>query len=134
MFKKFSSGCRVVGSCLIRKKGKLAKMTTRYHSLSFVVTLCHSLLLVVSRFTTHYQSFYHSLSFVVTRCTSCCYSLLLDVSLVCRFINAHFVAIERLICFSFLFPIEICWKLMVFRNNTMPLGIYLLKKIISHLC
>ena len=44
-----------------KKKKKLGEIVTRCHSLSFVVTCCHSL--------------YHSLSFVVTRCTNCCHSL-----------------------------------------------------------
>ena len=89
------------------KRRNISQNDHSVFSLSFVVTLCHSLLLVVSRFPTHYHSLYHLLSFVVTRCSSCCYLLSLDVSLVCRFINAHFVAIERHICFSFLyFP----WK------------------------
>ena len=91
-FKEFSLGYLVVGSSLIWKKEKLAKMATRchslYHSLSFavplVVTRCHSL--------------YHSLLFVVTRCTTRCHSLSLNVPLVCLFINNHNF---RMTCISF---------------------------------
>ena len=61
MFKEFSLGCLVVGSSLIWKKEKLTEM----------VTLCHSLSLVVIRCTTRC----HSLSFVVTRCTTRCHSM-----------------------------------------------------------
>ena len=87
----------MVGSSLIRKKRKLAKITTRchslscvslvviccYHSLSFVVIRCHSLSLVATRCTTRCHSLCHSLSVIVTRC----HSLSLDISLVCRFTN-----------------------------------------------
>ena len=57
---RVSLGWIVVGSSLIQKKVKLAKMTTRCHSLSFVVTRC----------LTRCHSVYNSLSFVVTRCHS----------------------------------------------------------------
>ena len=57
-FKGFSLGSLAEGSSLIQKKKKkrrkLAKMTTRYDSLSLMVISCHLL--------------HHSLSFVVTRC------------------------------------------------------------------
>ena len=56
-----------------KKKGKLTQITTRCHSLSLVVSRCHSL--------------YHSFSIVVTHCTTLCHSLSLDVPLVCLFIN-----------------------------------------------
>ena len=89
------------------KKVKLAKMTTRCHSLSFAVTLCHwlslvviccqSLSFVVIRCLSLYHLLslvvplvvirFHLLSFVVTRCTTRCHSLSLDVSLVCLFVN-----------------------------------------------
>ena len=59
-FKEFSLGCLVVGSSLIRKKEKLAAMTTRCHSLSLIVTCCG----------TCFHSLYHSLPFVVTHCHS----------------------------------------------------------------
>ena len=83
----------------MRKKGKLAIMTTRCHSLSFVVirctllsfadTRCHSLSFVVTRCTSNSLVLIqcHLLPFVVTRCITRCYSLSLDVSLVCLFIN-----------------------------------------------
>ena len=48
-------------------------MSTRCHSLSFVVTRCHSL--------------YHSMSLVVLLAAIRCPSLSLDVPLVCLFIN-----------------------------------------------
>ena len=61
-----------LSSSLIRKKGKLAKITTRCHSLSLVSIRCLSLSFVVpfvvTRWTTLCHSLYHSLSFVVTRC------------------------------------------------------------------
>ena len=82
-FKEFSFEWLKAGFYLIREKGNLAEMTTRSHSLSFVVIRCHllyrSLLFVVTR----YHSLYHLLSLVVIRCQS----LLIDVSLVCLFIN-----------------------------------------------
>ena len=67
MFNDCSLGCTVVGCSLIRKKKKrkLAKVTTRFYSLSFVVTRCQSLLLVLPR----------------------CQSLSLNVLLVCLIIN-----------------------------------------------
>ena len=81
-FKEFSLGCLVVGSSLIWKKEKLAEITTRCHSLSFIVTCCttrcYSLSLVVIRCTTCY----HSLSFVVIRCHLLYHSLSLVVPLV----------------------------------------------------
>ena len=55
---------------------KKRKINRNGHSLSFVVTRCHSL--------------YHSLSLVVIRChsfTTRCHSLSLDVPLVCLFLN-----------------------------------------------
>ena len=64
-FKKFSLGCSVVDSSLIRKKEELAQIATRCSSLSFVVPL------------------------VVTHCTTHCHSLSLDVPLVCLFIHDH---------------------------------------------
>ena len=99
----------MVGSSLILKKEKLAKMVTRCHLLSLVIPLvvshCHSLsivvplvvircysfslvlLLVVTRCTTRC----HSLSFVITRCTIRCHSLSLDVPLVYLFIKVHWI-------------------------------------------
>ena len=53
----------MIVSSLIRKR-KISQMTTRCHSLSFVVTRC----------TTHC----HSLSFAFTRCTTRCHSLSLE--------------------------------------------------------
>ena len=83
MFKEFFLGCLLVGSSIIWKKEKLAKMVTCCHSLSFVVpvvvTRCHSsfiVQLVITRCTTRC----HSLSLVVPL------SLSLDVVLVCLFI------------------------------------------------
>ena len=69
------------------KNGKLPKMTTRCHLLSFVVTCCHSLSLFVSRSTTRSHSLYHSLPFVVTRCTSRYHLFSLDLSLAYLFVN-----------------------------------------------
>ena len=94
-FKEFSLGYLVVGSSLIWKKEKLAKLVTRCHSLSLAVPLvvircyslslvvplvairCHSLSFVVTILSfvvllvvTHCHLLYHSLSFVVTRCHS----------------------------------------------------------------
>ena len=79
------------------------RCTTFRHSLSVIVICCHSLSFVVTRFATccHSLSFIviccHSLSFVATRCTTFCHSLslvairchslLLDVNVVCLFIN-----------------------------------------------
>ena len=62
----------------------------RCHSLSLVINCCHSLLLVVTpchSFFTRFITLCHSLSFVVTRCTTLCYSLSLNVPLVCLFMN-----------------------------------------------
>ena len=82
MFKEFSLGCLMVVSSHIIKKGKLAEMDTRchslYYSLSLVVPLvvtrcitrCHSLSFIVTRC----HSLYYSLSLVVTRCHSMYYS------------------------------------------------------------
>ena len=56
---------------------------TRCNPLSFIVTRCHSLSLVLSLVIIRC----HSLSFFVTHCTTRCHSLSLDVSLVCLFIN-----------------------------------------------
>ena len=72
-----------------------------YHSLSFVFSRCHSLLvffigchslyhslsLVVLIVVTRCHSLYHSMSFVVNPCHSLYHSLSLDVQLVCLFIN-----------------------------------------------
>ena len=79
------------------KKRNLVEITTRFHSLSFVVTRCHllyDLLSLVVRLidtgcTTCCYSLYHSLSFVVAHCTARCHSLSLDVSLVCLSIDDH---------------------------------------------
>ena len=91
MFKEFSLGCLMVASSHIIKKGKLAEMDIRchslYYSLSLVVPLvvtrcitrCHSLSFIVTRC----HSLYYSLSLVVTRC----HSLSLNVLLVCLFKN-----------------------------------------------
>ena len=59
---------------------------TRCNPLSFIVTRCHSLSLVVSLAVIRC----HSLSFFVTRCITRCHSLSLDVSLSCLFINDLF--------------------------------------------
>ena len=71
-----------------------------YHSFLLIAICCHSLSLVVSLAVTLCHSLYHSLSFVVFRChllslfvplfVTRCHSLLLDVPLVCLFINAQF--------------------------------------------
>ena len=67
-FKVFSLGCLVVGSSLIRRKRKLAKVTTCCHSLSPVFTCCntrcHLLLITVIRCTTRCHSMYHSFVFL----------------------------------------------------------------------
>ena len=76
MFKECFSGCIAVGSSLIRRKGKLDKMTTRCHSLSRIITRCLSLSLVVPLVVIRC----HSLSFVVTRCTTRCHLLSLAVT------------------------------------------------------
>ena len=68
MFKECFSGCIAIGSSLIRKKGKFAKMTTRCHWLSRVITRCLSLSLVVPLVVIRCHSLYHSLSLAVTRC------------------------------------------------------------------
>ena len=64
---EFSEGYLVVGASLIRKKAKLAEITTGCYSLSLVVTRCttrcHSLLFVVTCCTTRCQF----LSLVITR-------------------------------------------------------------------
>ena len=80
-----------------KKKKKKRKISQNDRSLSFVVTCCHLLSLVIrshslslTRCLSLYHSLslvpligvrYHSLSFVVTRC----HSMLLDVSLICLF-------------------------------------------------
>ena len=94
MFKEFSLEYLVLGSSLIWKKEKLAKMVTRCHSLSFVVPLvvtrCHSLSFVVTRCTTRCHSLYHLLSLVVICCHSLYHSLSLIVTpctTLCLFIN-----------------------------------------------
>ena len=78
-FKEISLGCLAVGSSFLWKKGNLAKMVTCCHSLSFVDTRYHSL--------------YHSLSLVVPlvdfQCHLLYHSLSLDVPLICLFINDH---------------------------------------------
>ena len=88
-------------SSLIREKRKLAKTTTRCHSLSFVVPRCyllsltvircHSLSLIVQLVVTRLATRCHLLSFVATRCTTRCHSLSLDVSLVCLFMNDRLI-------------------------------------------
>ena len=73
MSKEFSLGCLVVGSCLIRKKEKLAEMVTRCHSLDYFLSLviyCHSLYHSLSFNVTRCHSLYHWLSLAVTRCTT----------------------------------------------------------------
>ena len=57
----------------------VTRCATCCHSLSFIVICCHSLSFVATRCTT----FCHSLSLVAIRC----HSLLLDVNVVCLFIN-----------------------------------------------
>ena len=85
--KEFALGCIVVGSSIIRNKGKLVKMTTRCQLLPFVVTHYHSLPVVV----THCDSLSLVVPLVVTRCTTRCDSLYhllpFDVSLICLFIK-----------------------------------------------
>ena len=49
-----------------KKKGKLAEMTTRCHSLLFVVTHCHLLSFVVTRCGPRCYSMYHSSVFLQT--------------------------------------------------------------------
>ena len=69
-------------SSLIRKKRKLAKMTTLCHSFPFVAIHCHSLSLAASLFVIGCTSRYRFLSlavpFVVTRWHS---------SLICLLVN-----------------------------------------------
>ena len=70
---------------------------TRYHSLPFAVTRCHSFYHSLSLFVILCTTRCHSLSFVVTRCHSLllvvplvltrCHWLSLDVPLICLFIN-----------------------------------------------
>ena len=79
---------------ILFKKGSLAKITTRCtscHSMSSVVTCCHSRCHLLSVVGTCCSTHCHSLSFVVTRCTTRCHSLYhslsLDVPLLCLFIN-----------------------------------------------
>ena len=50
-----------------QKKRSSTEMTNLCHSLSFIVTCCNSLSLVVPVLVTSCHSLYHSLSFVVTR-------------------------------------------------------------------
>ena len=93
----------------------LSFVIARCHSLSLVITHCHSLSFFVTRFTTRCHSLSlivplaftrcHSLSLavplVVTCCHSlslvviCCPSLLLDVPLVCLFINDQFHKVKH---------------------------------------
>ena len=83
--KEFSLEYLLVGFSFNRKKRKLS---WNDNSLSFIVTRCHSLSLII-RCDFLYQSLsplYHSMSFVVTHC----HSLPLDVSLVCLLINDQF--------------------------------------------
>ena len=50
--------------------GSLSLVVIRFHSLSFVVTRCHSLYYTLSLVVTRYHSLYHSLSLFVTGCTT----------------------------------------------------------------
>ena len=69
---------------------------TRYHSLLFVVTRCHSLYYSLSLFITCCTTRLHSLAFAVTCCITRCHSLSLTAPLVVTrcttrlsFINDH---------------------------------------------
>ena len=96
-FKKFSLGCSVVDSSLIRKKRRISRNSHSlsslvvirchwlYHSLSFLVTRCHSLSPVTPLVVTRC----HSLSLVISLVVILCHSSSLDVPLVCLFINDH---------------------------------------------
>ena len=77
----------------------LSFTVTHCHFLSLVVIFCHSFSFVLPLVATRCHSLFHSLSLVATRCfIRChsfyhslpvirCHSLLLDVRLVCLFIN-----------------------------------------------
>ena len=76
MLNSFSSGCLVVGSSLIPKKGN-SRISRNNHSLSFVFSCSHSMSLAVTLMVTRCYSLYHSLSPVVTRCRSMYHSSVL---------------------------------------------------------
>ena len=126
-------------------------MTTRCHSLVFVVTCCHSLSFVVTRchllslavIRCHVLSFVvpfdvtncttrcHSLSLVVPlvfiRCTRC-HSLSLSVSLVCLFINDRLLVLSAKMNMLFDFLIFSVsdlsfWKLTITLLNVIDLTI-----------
>ena len=91
---------------IVTRCHSLSVIVTRFHSLSFIVTR-HSLSLLVTRCTTRCHSLYYLLSFFAIRCTtrshflsivfSRCHSLynslLLNLPLVCLFINGLFFII-----------------------------------------
>ena len=82
---------------IIRKKGSLAEVTTRWQFLSLVATLCTTCYHLLS-FVVHSVTHCHSLLFVITRCSTryhllsldATHSLSLDLTLVCLFINYCF--------------------------------------------
>ena len=74
MLNSFSSGCLVVGSSLIPKKGN-SRISRNNHSLSFVFSCSHSMSLAVTLMVTRCYSLYHSLSLVAIRCPSLYHSL-----------------------------------------------------------
>ena len=78
---------RVLSGRFLSFSKKLVKINPRCHSLSLVVTLCHSLLIVVPLVVTRCNTRWHSLSLVFIRCHPLYYSLSLDVSPVCLFLN-----------------------------------------------
>ena len=81
---------------------------------SFVVTRCHSLLLVVIRCTTRCHSLYHSLSFVVTRCTTHCYSL----SLVVIRCHSLYNSLSLSIPLVYLFINDLCLQIISYGGGT----------------
>ena len=118
------------------KKGKISQND---HSLSLVVicclsllfkvTYCHSLSLVAILATpclTRFHSVCHLLSFVVTRCHSLYHSLSLDVSLVCLFINNHFMVQKMFV------EIRLCNLITyVFKGHLKIVKIYIVKFNVS---
>ena len=83
MFKEYSFG--YIGIILLFEKRKISQNKHSCHSLSFVVTRCHSLYHSLSFVVTCF----HPLSLVVLLVVTPCHPLSLDVSLVCLFINDH---------------------------------------------
>ena len=99
-------------------------MTTRCHSLSFLVTRCHFLYLVLPFLVTLCTPRCHSLSLVVTRNLS--FAGLFKNDLLIALVTAFNKNFQKLFCYNWS-----CWKIFVIKASTFYSSKLLSKRILT---